>query len=194
MTEINRLAIECLLIHGKDGYSPAIKDMAARLHRQINKKFKTKPKFGSRSGSGPILSTFYYSEAAILIRFKFNMAMSAYELYNTRQEAKKIFKEYMDLKAEIIQAGSYHDYAIRELFNAKKQEWCAISNKIRDLKQQNFVLATEYNLFDEYIIATQNRIKTLEEKLQKADDNPTHTRLSWGSLLKDPSLTETFKN
>ncbi len=175
MTEINRLAIECLLIHGKDGYSPAVKDMAAKLHRQINKKFKTKPKLGVKSHSGPILSTFYYSESAILIRFRYHMAMSACELYNTRQEAKKIFKEYMDLKSEIIQAGSYCDYAIRELFNAKKQEWCAISNKIRDLKQQNFVLATEYNLLDEYIMATQNHIKTLEEKLQKTEKSLEHS-------------------
>ena len=37
-------------------------------------------------------------------------------------------------------------------------------------------------------------IKTLEEKLQKADDNPTHTQLSGEGLLKDPNLTETFKN
>ena len=177
MTEVNRLAIKCLLIHGKDDcyYSPAVRAMAARLHRQINKKFKTKPKFGGKSGSGPILNTFYYHGDAILPRCGYRMAMSAYDLYNTRQEAKKIFKEYMDLKAEIIQAGSYHDYAIRELFNAKKQEWCTISNKIRDLKQQNFVLATEYNLLDEYIIATQNSIKTLEEKLQKAEKSLEHS-------------------
>ncbi len=87
-------------------------------------------------------------------------------LNNLRHEAKYIFKEYMELKQEIRESGSYADPVIRDVFNNKKQEWNDISNKIIKAKYEYFAAALYFNKIKEYFDATSDRIKYLENELK----------------------------
>lgn len=167
MTEENRLALEGYYIKGtKYGYSDEIKTLIDHERWRINHNKKNKRnrrKLNGRDNNYLFLS---FTSLNIFGEYKFTMGLKQDALNNLRHEAKYIFKEYMELKQEIRESGSYADPVIRDVFNNKKQEWNDISNKIIKAKYEYFAAALYYNKIKEYFDATSDRIKYLENELK----------------------------
>ena len=84
-------------------------------------------------------------------------------LRKAKEMANKTFTEYMDLKKEIIESGSYADPVIRNIFNQKKNEWRSASMDVIKTKTALYSCEIEYNNIIEYVSLTTEYIKFLEQ-------------------------------
>jgi len=157
MNNDKRQMLEGLYITGnKYFYSNEVQKMMEDYLKHINRHFKTQ-KFGGKH------YTYYYRARSILSYYEGQLGLTSAHLRSTKENANKIFMEYMDLKKEIVESGAYADPEIRKLFNKKKDEWRAISMDVLKAKTALYSCEIDYNNLVEYVNSTREYIKFLEQ-------------------------------
>lgn len=157
MNNDKRQMLEGLYITGnKYLYSKEVQEMMHHHLNRINKHFKMQ-EFGGHH------YTYFYRARSILSYYEGQLGLSSAHLRSTKENANKIFMEYMDLKKEIVESGAYADPEIRKLFNKKKDEWRAISMDVLKAKVARYSCEIDYNSIAEYVNSTTEYIKFLEQ-------------------------------
>lgn len=148
--------LEGLYITGnKYSYSQEICEIIENYLSKINK-YKTH-EFGGKC------YTYAYRTHSIVYVYETQLSSASVALIDAKKKANRVYKEYMDLKKEIIEAGAYADPEIRRIFNRKKAEWRDASMDVIRAKVQRYSCEIDYNSLLEYINLTTKYIKFLEQ-------------------------------
>ena len=156
-----RLMLEGLYITGnRFYYSNKVQKMMYDYLSNVNRHFKTRF-FGDKH------HTYYYRANSIVYVYETQLSLASVALIDAKIKANRVYKEYMDLKKEIIESGAYADPVIRNIFNQKKNEWRNASMDVIKAKTALYSCEIEYNNIVEYVNLTTEYIKFLESKKQE---------------------------
>ena len=152
-----RLMLEGLYITGnRFYYSNKVQKMMYDYLSDVNRHFKTRF-FGDKH------HTYYYRANSIVYVYETQLSLASVALIDAKKKANRVYKEYMDLKKEIMEAGAYADPEIRRIFNQKKAEWRDASMDVIKTKTALYSCEIEYNNIIEYVNLTTEYIKFLEQ-------------------------------
>jgi hypothetical protein len=158
MDNNKRLMLEGLFVTGnKYLYPKEVREMMKHYMYVINHDIFKRHEFGKKHHN------FFYRAQSVSDHYLYQLSSTATRLCDKKKEAAEIFKDYMAFKKEVVECGSYSDPVIRDILNKKKDAWREVSMDIMKTKDARYACEIEYNALMEYINATREYIKFLEQ-------------------------------